>query len=97
MEQIGFLALSGACVIIYMLLPCNTVLVQPCTILDRKASISSCLVVFMASFKSVGSGIGQAIVLFWGESSVQHPVSWWDILNPLSETDNLSISLSLMT
>ena len=56
-----------------------------------------CFVVFMASFKSVGSGIGLAIVLFLRESSTQCPAKRWGILDPLSETDSSSISLSLMT
>ena len=36
------------------------------------------------------------VMSFLRESSAQHPVNRWDILNPLSETDNSFISLSLM-
>ena len=36
------------------------------------------------------------VVSFLRESSAQHPANRWDILNPFSETDNSSISLSLM-
>ena len=80
----------------YMLLPNNTVLVSPDTILDEKASIGSHFDVFTASFKSVGSGIGLAIVSFLMEGSAQCPANRQDVLNPFSETDNSSISLSLM-
>ena len=95
-KQVSFLPFSGACVIMYMLLPCNTVLVQPCPILDKKASISSHFIVFMASFKSVRSGIGLVTVVFLRESSVQCPANRQDILDPLSKTYCSSISLSLM-
>ena len=47
-------------------------------------------------FKSVGSGIGLVVALLLRESSTECPANRWDILNPFSETENSSISLSLM-
>ena len=79
-----------------MLLPSNTVFVLSCTILDEKASISSHFIVFTASFKSVRSEIGLIVVSFLRERSAQCPANRQDILDPFSETDNSSISLSLM-
>ena len=70
---------------------------QPCTILDKKASISSHLTVFTPSFKSVGSKIGLVVVWFLMVRVLFdiQPIGR-DILDPFSKRDNSSISLSLM-
>ena len=80
-----------------MLHPRSKAFIQPCVILDEKASISSLLVVLTISFKLVGSTVGGAVASLLTESSAQWQANSCAILNPFKEADNSCISLSLIT
>ena len=83
-------------VITYLLFPRIRVFIQPCIILDEKASTTSLFFIMIASFKSVGFTVCFVAVFFWIESPAYQQANNQAILNPFKETDNSSIKLSLM-
>ena len=85
------------CIITCMLLPRSRVFIQPCIILDEKVSTSSFFVVLTTSFQLVESTAWFVTVPLWIESPTHQHGNNLAILNPLKETDNKSISLSLIT
>ena len=78
---------SRVCIITCTLLPRNIVFVWACMIFDEKVSISSFFIVLTVWF---------AAVLLPMDSSAQWHTNKWDILNLCKETNNSSISLSLI-
>ena len=84
-------------VITCILFPRSSVSVWLYIIFNKKASTSSFFVVLTTLFKSVGSTIWFGTVSLWIESPAHQQAHYWAILDPFRETNNLSISLSMIT